>query len=673
MRRLGATSICILFIAVVFLAPVVSSTDPSVQMTSVSALDPSAIPKYVNQLAGPPPVYVPIIVKDSNGNVVSHEYTVGVGSFIQQVLPAPLPKTNVWSYGGPAKDSVTGKYLGVVYNSPAPSFEAVRNIPINVKWVNGLTASHMFAVDPTLHWANPTGIPHHDLMAPFPSFPPGFDGTMTAENPMGYDAQSPVPLVPHLHGGEVQSTSDGHPEAWYTWNGIQGPMYTTEQMTDANAAVYHYPNAQPAATLWYHDHALGVTRINVMSGLAGFYLLRDPSDPIAPLTPKGKYDMPLVIQDRSFNSDGSFCYPSEGVNPDIHPYWVPQSFGNTAMVNGLVWPNMNVDKGQYMFRLLDGSNARSYTLSFTVVSTGAKLPMKQIASDGGYLRSATQLTQLAIAPGERATVLVDFSGLKAGTKVILTNSDSSCGGGGGGCGGGGRGGGGMGGGGMGMMMGPPIPEIMQFTVTRNSGPTPAKLPSILNQDLVVFPSLSSPVKIRILTLTEVMGPNGPEAILLDGQKWMSEVSEVPELGSTEVWIIVNPTMMAHPIHLHLVQFQVVSRQHFSHMGYYSAWTSVNGMPPLDHPTIEVPIGPYLMGSPSPAPANEMGWKDTVRCNMHQVTTIIVRFSPIDGGMEYPFDATEGPGYVWHCHILDHEDNEMMRPYMFDGMTDPMPM
>ncbi len=552
MRRLGATSICILFIAVVFLAPVVSSTDPSVQMTSVSALDPSAIPKYVNQLAGPPPVYVPIIVKDSNGNVVSHEYTVGVGSFIQQVLPAPLPKTNVWSYGGPAKDSVTGKYLGVVYNSPAPSFEAVRNIPINVKWVNGLTASHMFAVDPTLHWANPTGIPHHDLMAPFPSFPPGFDGTMTAENPMGYDAQSPVPLVPHLHGGEVQSTSDGHPEAWYTWNGIQGPMYTTEQMTDANAAVYHYPNAQPAATLWYHDHALGVTRINVMSGLAGFYLLRDPSDPIA-------------------------------------------------------------------------------------------------------------------------TVLVDFSGLKAGTKVILTNSDSSCGGGGGGCGGGGRGGGGMGGGGMGMMMGPPIPEIMQFTVTRNSGPTPAKLPSILNQDLVVFPSLSSPVKIRILTLTEVMGPNGPEAILLDGQKWMSEVSEVPELGSTEVWIIVNPTMMAHPIHLHLVQFQVVSRQHFSHMGYYSAWTSVNGMPPLDHPTIEVPIGPYLMGSPSPAPANEMGWKDTVRCNMHQVTTIIVRFSPIDGGMEYPFDATEGPGYVWHCHILDHEDNEMMRPYMFDGMTDPMPM
>lgn len=653
------------------MAPAQAGMGSSSSSIPAGTLDPASIPKFVNQLSGPPPVYVPELVLDPvTGAVVSHNYTVTVTEFYQQVLPSSLPATKVWGYGGLAKDAVTGENLGMLSNSPAPTFEATRGIPINVKWVNELMGPHQFAVDPTLHWANPNMMP---MMPPepWPQFPEGFP-----------DAQSPVPIVPHLHGGEVQSTSDGYPDAWFTSCGMQGMNYYTEEPTDANAAVYHYPNSQPATTLWYHDHALGITRINVMSGLAGFYLLRDPADKIATLLPKAKYDMPIVLQDRIFNTDGSFYYPSVGINPDVHPYWIPQFYGNVPMINGLVSPNMNVDKGQYMLRLLDGSNARFYTVSFSVPSLGTTLPFTQIATDGGYLKAPVRLSQLTLAPGERATILVDFSGLKAGTKVIMTNSGSGCGGGGGGCGGGGggmggggMGGGGMGGGGMGGgmgMMAPSIPQLMQFTVGSGKGQAAARLPTTLNPDLAVFPSLSSPMKTRILTLTEVQGANGPEAILLDGQKWMSPISEMPCLGSTELWVIVNPTCMPHPIHLHLVQFQLVSRQQFSHMGYYGNWLSVNGQPPLNHPTIEVPIGPYLMGSPVPAPANEQGWKDTIQANMGQVTTIIVRFSPIDGSMDYPFDATEGPGYVWHCHILDHEDNEMMRPYVFMGMEPPMP-
>jgi FtsP/CotA-like multicopper oxidase with cupredoxin domain len=387
-----------------------------------------------------------------------------------------------------------------------------------------------------------------------------------------------------------------------------------------------------------------------MSGLAGFYLLRDKADTIAPLLPQGKYDVPIVLQDRTFKTDGNFWFPTVGTNPTVHPYWVPMFYGNTAMINGLAWPNMNVNKGQYMFRLLDGSNARFYTVSFTVASTGAKLPFVQIASDGGYLRSPVTMTSLAMAPGERATVLVDFSSLAAGTKVIMTNSGNGCGG------------GGMGGGGMGMMA-PSLPQLMQFTVGSTRGPAVMSLPKILNKDLQAYPSLSNPEVTRVLTLTSAggMGMMNSEAFLCDGQKWMAPVSEMPCLGSTEVWQFVNPTMMAHPMHLHLVQFQVVSRQTMDCMSYYSAWTSVNGAPPLDHPTIPVAIGPYLTGSPTAAPANEQGWKDTVKCYPGQVTTVIVRFAPIDGSMEYPFDAMDGPGYVWHCHIIDHEDNEMMRP------------
>jgi FtsP/CotA-like multicopper oxidase with cupredoxin domain len=618
---------------------------------SVALLDPLTIPKWVNQITGPPPVYVPRIIKDPLGKGIAFQYTVTMDESIQQILPSGYPKTPVWGYGGQAKDAVTGKKLGYVLNSPGPSFEAIRGIPTVVKWVNNIESSYMFAVDPTLHWANPNdmGMPMEPVDAP--PFPPGYP-----------DAQSNVPLVAHLHGSEVSSLFDGGPNAWFTNAGTQGSGYNSLYPTASNAAVYYYPNEQPATMLWYHDHGLGVTRLNVMSGLAGFYPLRDPQDLLGYILPSGAYEMPLAIQDRIFQTNGALYFPADqATNPDVHPYWAPEFFGDTIMVNGLVWPNMDVSRTMYRLRLLDGSNARFYTLSFIVnpgTLTETVLPFKQIGVEGGYLKSAVTQTQLTIAPGERADVIVDFSGLAPGTKILLKNTANAP-----------------------FPDGDPVDpdtvgQIMQFTVTGKSVPILVKLKAtltkqaiapakILNRNLKgTWPTLPAPTKTRILTLWEVMGTGGPLEVLVNGQKWSAPVSETPEEGTTEEWVIVNLTGDTHPIHTHLTQFQLVSRQPIDADAYAADWVTLNGgEPPYMSTPAELPIGPYLtLGSATGPAPNEFGWKDTIQMNPGEVTTIRLRFSPIDGSARYPFDPTVGPGYVWHCHIIDHEDNEMMRPY-----------
>ena len=598
------------------------------QIVQPIKLDPMDIPKYVNQLSKPP-VYKPCISnkwRPFGHSRIKHSYTIDISEFDQQILPPGLPQTKVWGYGGLIYDKKTGK-AKYSRSAPGATFEATRGVPIEVKWINKLEGRHLFAVDPTLHWANPNHMPAHNLPKPWPAFPPGFE-----------KAQFPVPIVTHLHGGENKSVDDGHPEAWFTFDGKHGPDYRTSK--------YYYPNKQQSATLWYHDHALGITRLNVYAGLAGFYLLRDCSGPEGRLClPKGKYEIPLVIQDRMFHTDGSLLFNNVGVNPDIHPYWVPEFFGDTIMVNGKVWPNLNVDRRQYRFRVLNGSNARFYHLK---MSNG--MTFTQIGTDGGFLPKPAELTSLLIAPGERADLLVDFSQIPPGTKIRLLNDANA-----------------------------PFPggegadpntvgQIMQFTVPADARKPvkPRKLPDKLNS----LPLLK-PDRKRILTLNEVMGPNGPTMVLLDGQMWSSVISETPRVGSTEEWVIANLTADTHPIHLHLVQFQLLNRQDFDASGYSIKWEEVNGMAPLMHPTIEVPVEPFLSPSgPIMPDDNELGWKDTVRMNPGQVTRIRVRFAPQDvpsGGVKpgenlFPFDPTTEPGYVWHCHILDHEDNEMMRPY-----------
>ena len=594
-----------ILLAILMLGPL-ASVGSAVTTTAVTPLDPNTIPKFATQITGPPPVFVPTKAYDPKTGLLTDYYAVQMSQFKEQILPAGYPKTTVWGYGGLAKDAVTGASLGFVRNSPGPSFEAKVGTPINVKWSNMIFQPSMFAVDPTIHWANPRLMTMPTM--PFLPYPSGY-----------FMAQSTVPLVTHLHGGETQSYYDGGPEQWMTSSGLKGPDYATYTPTTANSAWYHYDNAQEPTTLWYHDHALGMTRTNVMSGLAGFYLLRDPSDPLASMLPSGKYEVPLVIQDRMFNSDGSMIFPSDSEVPDIHPYWKPEFFGNTIMVNGVVWPNMNVDQGQYRFRWLDGSNARFYNLSFEVQGTGQLLPFVQIGSDGGYLQSAVAMNSVLIAPGERYDMLVDFSGLTAGTKVIVKNDANA-----------------------------PFPDgdpvdantgvIMQYTVTGNTGFTAQVLPASLNPTLPAgpFPTLDANqvTTIRYLTLMEIMDMNtgNPMMVTLNGQMWDAPISETPTVGTTEEWVIINLTGDTHPIHLHLVQFQLVSRQAFDVTTYTNDWLAMNGEPPYMMTPMTFAPDAYLTAGTLIGPtASESGWKDTIQMSPGEVTTIIVRFAQQDGG------------------------------------------
>ncbi len=552
--------------------------------------------------------------------------------------PTGFGSSTVWGFEGEAKDSVTGESLGLVHSTPGSSFEAIRGIPVQVKWVNDLVDAsgnplpNLFAVDPTFDWANPNGIQTPDPN----SVPPG-----------SYpQAQSPVPISIHLHGGETPSTSDGNPDAWWTSNGLHGPAYNTEVPTENNSAVFIYPNEQQATTLWYHDHAMGITRLTVMSGLAGFYLLRNPNDPVAPSLPNGEFEVPLAIQDRNFLSDGSLFYSSQGTDSSVHPYWNPTFMGNTIMVNGMVWPNMEVKQGQYRLRILDGSNSRFYTLRF---SNG--MTFTQIGSDGGYLKAPESLTSLVISPAERVDLLVDFSNIPAGQKIVLQNSDPT----------------------LTANEKQNVGQIMQFTIGNTKGDSPQNLPSELNPTLNgEFPNLPSPSKTRTLTLVEQGTAPNTVAMLLDGLPYEAPATEKPQVGATEDWVVVNPTMNSHPIHLHLVQFQLVERQTIASTQYMYDWETLNGKLPLNHTAKNLNLNWYLEGQPVKPTPNEQCWKDTIQADAGMVTVIRVRFAPQDGS-NYEFDPTSGPGYVWHCHILEHEDNSMMRPLIVVGSTIQIPL
>lgn len=551
-------------------------------------LDPLTLTKFLDPL--PVPGVMP--------QVAPNYYEIGMYEISQQ-LHSQLPPTTVWGYGTSAATAAF----------PAATIEATRGVPIQVLWTNNLPMTHLFAsaLDTTLHWADPVG--------------PG------------------VPTVVHLHGGESEPQSDGHPDAWFT----QG---FAETGSGWQQEVFTYYNSQEPTTLWYHDHALGITRLNVYAGLAGFYLLRDAAIEGPMNLPSGAYEIPMVIQDRMFNTDGSLLYPNVGVNPE-HPLWQPEFFGNTILVNGVVWPYLDVEPRKYRFRILNGSNSRFYNLQLVDQVTGLPGPaFYQIGSDGGYLGAPAILNdpanpnsrRLLVAPGERVDIIIDFAGLTPGTQFVLDNNAKS-----------------------------PFPKgaspnpmterpVMQFRVV---APTGVDNSSITANN--VIPALGPATLTRTFTLNEIMGANGPLEALINGQKWGGTLYELPQLGATEIWEFVNLTGDAHPIHLHLVQFQLLSRQKFRMNQYIKAYNAANPVLPTDNP-VAVSPAPYVNGQPNPPNPNETGWKDTFIMYPGEVSTVIVRFAPQDGVSSFPFDATAEPGYVYHCHILEHEDNEMMRPF-----------
>jgi spore coat protein A len=492
----------------------------------------------------------------------------------QQKLHRDLPPTTLWGYNA---------------QYPGPTFEVRRGHPIAVKWENNLPGTHFLPIDPTIHGAEP----------PTPD----------------------VRTVVHLHGMKDMPDSDGYPEAWFT-NGFRktGPFFTTQ--------TYHYPNDQQAMTLWYHDHALGITRLNVYAGLGGGqYHIRDDHEDSLGL-PSGRYEIPLTIQDRYFNSDGSLLYPVQTPgDPDtrVPPIWIPEFFGDTVLVNGGIWPFLEVEPRKYRFRILNASNARVYRMALQEsADTGQLLGrpgpvFHQIGSDGGLLPAPVTRTQLLIAPAERQDIVIDFSGFK-GKSFVLTNDAPAP-----------------------FPDGDDVvpPDIMVFKVNQPlQGQDRSRLPATLNSVPLISPASS--VRTRDLVLSELDSAppfENPIMAMINDAHWDDPVTENPKAGSVEIWRIINTTGDAHPIHIHLVQFQILDRQHFDITQYPNLV--------LDQP-------------PQPPENNERpAWKDTVLSYPETVTRVIAKYDLPSGA-----NARHGQKfrYVYHCHILEHEENEMMRPY-----------
>jgi spore coat protein A len=449
------------------------------------------------------------------------------------------------------RDLKPTRLWGYASSSPGPTFETRKGQGLLVEWVNELPEAHLLPIDHTIH---------------------------------GAEADKPaVRTVVHLHGAKAPPESDGYPENWYV---------------PGKSAVCHYPNRQDAAMLWYHDHALGINRLNVFAGLLGAFFVRDEVEDSLNL-PRGKYEIPLVLYDRIFDVDGQFNYP---VSQDPKAPWVPEVFGDAVLVNGKLYPYLEVESRKYRFRVLNGANGRFFHLTLT-----NGLTFQQIGTDQGLLPAAVASTRIYLAPGERADLIVDFSKVdsselnaKSGywTSVVLKNDNLN---------------------------------VMQFRVTQKGQRDETVLPQVLGH--VPKMAESSAVKTRVLTLVEIDDlVQRPVKMLLNNAHWSMPVTENPVLDSTEIWSFVNLTDDAHPIHLHLVRFQILDRRAFSVDAYWAKG--------------EI----KYTGAVVPPEAGESGWKDTVRADPGMVTRIIIRFEGFTGR------------YVWHCHILEHEDNEMMRPF-----------
>jgi len=474
------------------------------------------------------------------------------------------------------------------YNAmwPGPTFEVRKGEPLWVKWINQLPAKHFLPIDPTIHGSE-EGVPE-------------------------------VRTVTHVHGAQVMPESDGYPDAWVTPDGRSGSVVA------ANPA--HYPNDQPATTLWYHDHALGITRLNVYAGLAGFYLIRDREEDALNL-PSGPYEIPLMIQDRKFGVDGSVLYPPP--KDGTHPMWMQEFFGDTICVNGKATPYLEVEPRKYRFRMVNASNSRFYHLTLVPADAAGKKngrpvdapPFRQIGTDGGLLPAPLQSHYLIFSPGERFDIVIDFAEFKGENFALINDAPAPYA----------RG-------------GEIVPtDVMLFKVTK---PLAGKDTSSLPDTLISWTPLepAHAVRERTLALTEMDRPSdGYTMIGLLGQKrWDDPITEDPKAGTMEIWSFANATGDVHPMHLHLVQFQVLNRQPFDTKTYNQTGKLI------------------FTGIPMPAETNERpAWKDTVKTYAGYVTRVIAKFDLPWGTQPKPGDEFR---YVWHCHVLEHEDNEMMRPY-----------
>jgi spore coat protein A, manganese oxidase len=513
------------------------------------------------------PLSIPPVIRPRAG---SEPIPIQIRPFLHKAH-RDLPAATMWGYNG---------------MWPGPTLEVRKGQPISVKWINQLPTKHFLPLDYTIH-----------------------------------GEEEPVPevrTVTHLHGARVMPDSDGYPDAWVTSDGHTGPFRAADPC--------QFPNDQPATTLWYHDHALGITRLNVYAGLAGFYLIRDTEEESFNL-PSGDCEIPLMIQDRSFNADGSLLYPPAAHG--THPAWMQEFFGNAICVNGKAMPFLEVEPRKYRFRMVNGSNSRFYHLKLMPANASGKPegklmdapPFIQIGTDGGLLPAPLKLHYLIFSPGERFDIVIDFSGHNGSNLVLLNDAPAPYN----------RG-------------GQIVPsDVMLFKVTKPlAKPDTSSVPETLVPFIPLDPAQA--VRERMLALTEMDRPSDGYTMigLLDQKHWDDPISEDPKAGSTEIWSFVNATGDVHPMHLHLVQFQVINRQTFDVQTYQQTGKLV------------------FTGIPMAPESNERpAWKDTVKTYAGYVTRVIARFDLPTGTVTKPGDEFR---YVWHCHVLEHEDNEMMRPY-----------
>lgn len=614
-------------------------------------------PLLVQQFATPLPE-IPVAVPDTTSHpgydyyTVVAEQTTGYdfglrkkdgSEFINPATGGPI-RTTVWGY---RTNGIKTGYLGATVEARS-TLAGEAGKPVMVKYVNDLRdasgrllTKHLLTVDPTLGGAN-----------------------------MG---EPEIRIVTHLHGGHVASAFDGHPEAWITndpaaQTGLPAdPVSGRPARPNGNTVTYTYDNDQLAEQLWYHDHAMGITRLNVYAGLAANYLLRDSYEDSLNL-PRGRYELPLVIQDKSFNQDGSLHYDSnpllatngsQKTDSNGNPVRTsnPEFFGNTITVNGKVWPYLAVEPRKYRFRILNGSDSRFYHM-WLERSDGQPIPagaIVQIGNDGGLMPDAVQIGDsqgngLLLALAERADVIIDFSRFPAGTSITVRNDAPT-----------------------------PYPggdavsptttgRIMQFRITK---PLAGSDTSVIPAHPRVQPALGAPDNTRYVDLQEtldnvlVYDPNtGAIAtrlkLLLNGLTFDAPITEKPVVNTVEDWVIINNTVDTHPMHLHLVDFEVVEKGSVA-PGAYTPANGAGGMPTVAlgglRPNIEPDGTPAGPGSPYTVQPQERGQKDTVRVppgddliGSQGYVRIRARFDRIGT-------------YMWHCHILAHEDHEMMRPFM----------
>jgi spore coat protein A len=540
-----------------------------------SLLNPRSQPQFVSPLPIPP------IIDARTGGT----FTIGISQFEQWLgLINPVSGqrlvTTVWGYNG---------------SYPGPTILARKNTPVSIFWRNNLVDGnnqplpHLLPVDRSIDWA----------LADDPNWQS--DG---------------VPVVTHLHGGHTESASDGLPNQWFTPNF----MMKGAGFIKGDAEPFYYSNDQEAATIWYHDHAMGVTRLNVYAGLAGYYLITDDNElglKASNKLPAAPYDLGLALQDRTFTSSGQLLYPSKpDEDDDPNPSVLPEIFGDFILVNGMTWPYLEVEPRQYRFRILNGSDSRFYNL---FLSSGQSFI--QIGSDQGLLPAPFITDQLLIAPGERKDIILDFShpSLRGQTIIVKNNAKT------------------------------PYPKgetpdplttgrIMAFKISKplNKAYALTTIPSILRPAIMRLNTALAPRKLILFETTDEYGRIMPVLGTAENgfMRFCDSITENPMLNGTEIWEFYNETMDAHPIHLHQVKMQLISRQKFN----------AN----IDEQTGK-PEDIRWIGQPKCPAADEQGWKDTWITYPGEVTRVIAKFDL--AGL-----------YVWHCHILSHEEHDMMRPF-----------